>query len=219
MRKRYKIGLIIVSVLLVGVIAIGVMSIFFGGEEEDRDANVSSIISNIADYGYTLDDRDSSYMKETFDELETILSETEVDYHAYAEVLAKLFVIDFYTLDNKINKYDVGSLEYIYSEQVDMFRQKAVDTVYRDILDNTYRDRVQDLPEITNVTILNLSDTTYTLNEEEVEAIMVTMNYEYQEDLGYDTEGTIYFVRNANKLEVVSYTPSIEENADEALEE
>ena len=150
-------------------------------------------------------------MKETFKELETILEESEIDDHDYASVLAKLFVIDFYTLNNKINKYDVGSLEYILSSKVDSFRLKAMDTIYRDILDNTYRDRVQDLPEITNVQVLDVVDTTFTLNEEEVQAIQVTMNYEYKEDLGYDTEGTIYFVKNANKLEVVSYTPEIEE--------
>ena len=44
-----------------------------------------------------------------------------------------------------------------------------------------------------------------------MEAIKVTMNYEYEEDLGYDTEGTIYFVREANKLSVASYQPSVEE--------
>ncbi len=211
MRKRYKIGLIIISVLLVGVIGIGVLKIFHSDEKKGEEPNVSSIISNINNYGYTLDDRDTDYMKELFKELETILNESEVDYQAYAETLAKLFVIDFYTLDNKINKYDVGSLEYILSSSVDMFRQKAVDTIYRDILDNTYRDRIQDLPEITNVNIINTEEVTYTLNDEEVDAIKITMNYEYKEDLGYDTEGTIYLVRNANKLEVASYTPSIEE--------
>lgn len=211
MRRRYKVGLIVISVLLVGVIALGVFKIFYSSEEKKTDVNVTSVISNIADYGYTLDDRDSNYMKEVFHELEDILNTPEVDYHAYAEALAKLFVIDFYTLNNKVNKYDVGSLEYILSSRVDTFRQKAQDTIYRDILDNTYRDRVQDLPEITNVTILNIEDTTYTLNEEEVSAIKVEMTYEYKEDLGYDTEGTIYFVRDAQKLEVASYTPSIEE--------
>lgn len=211
MRRRYKVGLIVISILLVGVIALGVFKIFHSSEEKKTDVNVTSVISNIADYGYTLDDRDSNYMKEVFHELEDILNAPEVDYHAYAEALAKLFVIDFYTLNNKVNKYDVGSLEYILSSRVDTFRQKAQDTIYRDILDNTYRDRVQDLPEITNVTILNIEDTTYTLNEEEVSAIKVEMTYEYKEDLGYDTEGTIYFVRDAQKLEVASYTPSIEE--------
>ena len=211
MRKRYKIGLIVIGVLLVLVIGVGVLKIFFSKEEEKVDANVSNVISNISDYGYTLDDRDTDYMKETFYELEDILNADTVDYTSYANTLAKLFVIDFYTLDNKINKYDVGTLEYILSSKVDMFRQKAVDTVYRDIIDNTYRDRVQDLPEITNVTILNTENTTFTLDDEEMEAIKVTMNYEYEEDLGYDTEGTIYFVREANKLSVASYQPSVEE--------
>lgn len=213
MRKKYKVGLIIIGVLLVIVIALGVLKIFFSSDKEnDRgEANVSNIISNITDYGYTLDDRDTDYMKETFYELEDILNETDVDMDAYATTLAKLFVIDFYTLNNKINRYDVGSLEYILSSKVDMFRQKAIDTIYRDIIDNTYRDRVQDLPEITNVTVLSVEDTTYTLDDEEVDAKKVTMNYEYKEDLGYDTEGTIYFVSNANKLEVASYNPSIEE--------
>ena len=211
MRKRYKIGLIVIGVLLVLVIGVGVLKIFFSKEEEKVDANVSNVISNISDYGYTLDDRDTDYMKETLYELEDILNADTVDYTSYANTLAKLFVIDFYTLDNKINKYDVGSLEYILSSKVDMFRQKAVDTVYRDIIDNTYRNRVQDLPEITNVTILNTENTTFTLDDEEMEAIKVTMNYEYEEDLGYDTEGTIYFVREANKLSVASYQPSVEE--------
>ena len=211
MRKRYKIGLIVIGVLLVLVIGVGVLKIFFSKEEEKVDANVSNVISNISDYGYTLDDRDTDYMKEVFAELEEILNADTVDYTSYANTLAKLFVIDFYTLDNKINKYDVGSLEYILSSKVDMFRQKAVDTVYRDIIDNTYRDRVQDLPEITNVTILNTENTTFALDDEEMEAIKVTMNYEYEEDLGYDTEGTIYFVREANKLSVASYQPGVEE--------
>ena len=107
MRKRYKIGLIIISVLLVVVIVIGVAKIFFTSDTEKTETNVSSIISTITDYGYTLDDRDTEYMKEVFSELEAILEQSEVDYEAYAEALAKLFIIDFYTLDNKINKYDV----------------------------------------------------------------------------------------------------------------
>ena len=211
MRKKYKVGLIVISVLLVGVISLGVLRIFYNDEEEKREVNVTSVISNIDDYGYTLDDRDTDYMKEVFHELENILEAEEVDYEAYAEALAKLFVIDFYTLDNKINKYDVGSLEYILSSSVESFRLKAQDTIYRDVIDNTYRDRIQDLPEITNVEVVNTEDTTFTLNDEEVDAIKVEMNYEYKEDLGYDTEGTIYLVRNDVKLEIVSYSPSIEE--------
>ena len=212
MRKRYKMGLIIISVLLVIAIAFGVLKIFFPKEKEEKEpVNVSSVISNISDYGYTLDDRDTKYMKEVFDELRAILESSEVDYEAYAKALSKLFIIDFYTLDNKINKYDVGGSEYILSSIVDMFKLKAADTIYRDIIDNTYRDRVQDLPEVTNVEVINVENTTYTLDEEVMDAIKVEVTIEYKEDLGYDTEGTLYLVKNAKKLEIVSFTPSIEE--------
>ena len=212
MRKRYKMGLIIISVLLVIAIAFGVLKIFFPKEKEEKEpVNVSSVISNISDYGYTLDDRDTKYMKEVFDELRAILESSEVDYEAYAKALSKLFIIDFYTLDNKINKYDVGGSEYILSSIVDMFKLKAADTIYRDIIDNTYRDRVQDLPEVTNVEVINVENTTYTLDEEVMDAIKVEVTIEYKEDFGYDTEGTLYLVKNAKKLEIASFTPSIEE--------
>ncbi len=211
MRKRYKIGLVVISFLLISVIGIGVFKVFYSDDAKENEPSVTNVISKITDYGYTLDDRDTEYMKDTFKELEEILSKEEVDQNDYASVLAKLFVIDFYTLTNKINKYDVGSLEYILSSKVDSFRMKAMDTIYRDIIDNTYRDRVQQLPEITNVEVLDVVDTTFELDEEEVKAIQVTMTYDYKEDLGYDTEGTIYFVTNAQKLEVVSYIPKIEE--------
>ena len=92
-----------------------------------------------------------------------------------------------------------------------MFKQKAIDTIYRDIIDNTYKDRIQDLPEITNVNVLKVEEATYTLNDEELPAVKIEMEYEYKEDLGYDNNGTVYMIRNANKLEIVSYSPSIQE--------
>ncbi len=209
MRKRYKIGLIVISVLLIIVTVLGMLKMFFKEEKPEKEANVSSIISNISDYGYTLDDRDTKYMKEAFEQLKEILTDKNIDYDEYAKVLAKLFVIDFYTLDNKINKYDVGALEYIYSNKVDTFRQKAIDTIYRDVIDNTYLDRVQELPEITNVDIINVLDVKYNLEDKEVDAIKITMNYEYKENLGYDNEGTIILIKNINKLEVIYYEPKV----------
>jgi len=208
MRKKYKIGLTIIVLLIFLVSALGISKLFF--QKEEKEKNVTEVISNIKNYGYTLDDRDTKYMKETFKELENILNEEEVNEEEYAQVLAKLFITDFYTLNNKINKYDVGSLEYILNDKVDMFKTKAMDTIYSDIIDNTYKDRIQDLPEITNVEIENTEKTTMKLNEEERECYKVTMKYTYKKDLGYDKEGTIDLVKNGNKLEVALYNPKIE---------
>jgi len=211
MRKRYKTGLVIISILLLLVISVGVFKIFFGKEEE-KPKNTTNVVSSIEKYNYTLDDRDSTYMKDTFEKLRSILSEEKVDEEAYANTLAKLFIIDFYTLNNKINKYDVGSLEYILSSKREEFKNKAMDTMYNDIIDNTYKDRIQSLPEITNVEIIENTLTTFEVKEEKYEAYKITMKYSYKEDLGYDSEGTIYLAKVKDKLEVVNYKPAIEEN-------
>ncbi len=209
MRKRYKMGLIIIITLMILTVLVGIIKIFLPAEEK-TPINTTNIISNIADYNYTLDDRDSDYMKETFKELESILNSSEINYEEYAKALTKLFAIDFYTLNNKINKYDIGSLEYILNDKIEMFKNKAMDSIYEDIIDNTYKNRIQNLPEVTNVSILNFEETKYNLNKEEKEAYKLTFNIAYKEDLGYDKEGTIYLVKSNNKLEIVSYKPNIE---------
>lgn len=209
MRKRYKIELILIAVLILGVSILGLSKMFMK-KEEVKPKVETKVISNIENYGYTLDDRDTKYMKDTFKELEDVLNAEELNYEEYAKVLSKLFIIDFYTLNNKINKYDVGSLEYILNDKEEMFKTKAMDTIYSDVYDNTYKDRVQELPEITKVEIIDIKEDKIELNKEERECYKVTMSYSYKKDLGYDKEGTIYLVKNNNKLEVALYNPKIE---------
>lgn len=211
MKKGYKIVLIILVVLLIVVLSIGAYKYFFKSDKKEEQKNVTTVVSTIEEYGYTLDDRDTEYMKTTYEELKNILSSEEIEEEEYAKTLAKLFIIDFYTLNNKINKYDVGSLEYILSDKVDMFKTKAMDTMYNDIIDNTYKDRVQELPEITNVEILSIETTEVEVGEQTLEGYKIKMTYTYKKDIGYDKSGTIYLVKNGKKLEVTKYEPSIED--------
>ena len=85
-----------------------------------------------------------------------------------------------------------------------------MDTIYSDIIDNTYKDRVQELPEVTNVKVLEIKEDKIKLNDEEVNCYKVTMSYSYKKDLGYDKEGTIYLIKNGNKLEIALYNPKLE---------
>ncbi len=204
MRKKYKVGMILIGILIILVSIIGISKIFLKKDSETK------IISNIEKYGYTLDERDTKYMKDTFKELESILNAEEINKEEYAKVLSKLFIIDFYTLSNKINKYDVGSLEYILNDKVEMFKNKAMDTIYSDIIDNTYKDRVQELPEISKVEILEIKESKFELNKEEKESYKITLKFSYKKDLGYDKEGTLHIIENNNKLEVALYNPKIE---------
>jgi hypothetical protein len=210
MRKKYKVGMMLIAILIILVSMIGISKIFLKKDTESKPKVETKIISNIEKYGYTLDDRDTKYMKETFKELESILNIDEINKEEYAKVLSKLFIIDFYTLSNKINKYDVGSLEYILNDKVEIFKNKAMDTIYSDIIDNTYKDRVQELPEITDVEILEIKKSKFELNKEEKESYKITLKFSYKKDLGYDKEGTLHIIENNNKLEVALYNPKIE---------
>lgn len=210
MRKKYKVGMILIGILIILVSIIGISKIFLKKDSETKPKVETKIISNIEKYGYTLDERDTKYMKDTFKELESILNAEEINKEEYAKVLSKLFIIDFYTLSNKINKYDVGSLEYILNDKVEMFKNKAMDTIYSDIIDNTYKDRVQELPEISKVEILEIKESKFELNKEEKESYKITLKFSYKKDLGYDKEGTIHIIENNNKLEVALYNPKIE---------
>ena len=200
MRKKYKIGMTLIAILIILVSIIGLSKLFLKKDKESKPKIETKIISNIEKYGYTLDDRDTKYMKETFKELESVLNAEEINEEEYAKILSKLFIIDFYTLSNKINKYDVGSLEYILNDKQEMFKNKAMDTIYSDIYDNTYKDRVQELPEITKVEIVDFKEEEIEINKETIESYKVTMRFTYKKDLGYDKEGTLNLVKNNNKL-------------------
>ncbi len=211
MQKKYKIGLIIITILIVLITFIDVLKVFVFNSNETTPHNSTKIILNLKDFGYTLDNRDSSLMQAEFETLMTNLKSSEINYEEYAESLSKLFIIDFYTLDNKINKYDVGGLEYILSDKKEMFQNKAMDTIYKDIIDNTYNDRKQSLPIISNVNILETTEDQITLNDTPTDCYKVKLEFSYEKDLGYDTKATIYLVRNNEKLEIALYKPTIED--------
>ena len=203
MRKKYKVWLILIILLILVISIIGITSLFLNPKKE-QDMNSTTVLSSIEKYNYNLDDRDTLYMEENFKELQNILNSEEIDYIKYAEVVSKLFIIDFYTLNNKINKYDVGGLEY---DKLEMFKNKAMDTIYKDIIDNTYKDRVQELPEITEVKMVDFKESEIKINDIEVNCYEVTLEYRYKKDLGYDKKGIVYIIKNDDKLEIVKYQP------------
>ena len=207
MRKKYKIWLTLILLLIIILIFIGVFKLF--KPTENTIKNTTSIIKDIKEYGYSLDDRDTKYMREEFNNLTNILQETDIDYLEYAKSIAKLFIIDFYTLNNKINKYDIGGVEYIYKDKQDDFKNKARDTIYNDIIDNTYLDRVQKLPEVISVSINNIEEAKIEFNDTNYDGYIVTLDTAYKEDLGYDLEGTLSIIKNNNKLEIIKYEPII----------
>ena len=114
-----------------------------------------------------------------------------------------MFIIDLYTINNKINKYDIGSLEFIHPDALENYKLNVKDTIYKYVDDNSYDNRTQNLPEVTKIKIDNFEELTYKIKEEEVPTYMISLSWEYIEDLEYDNEAVIVIVKKDNKLYVV----------------
>lgn len=206
MKKKYKLQLRVLILLIILIIAL----ICFKTFKKETKNNVK-VVDSIDNYGYTLDQRDSKLMKDTYKKLKEILNEKEIDYDKYAEELAKLFVIDLFTINNKINKYDVGSLEYVYPDNVENFKTNVEDTIYKIVEDNTKGKRKQELPIVSSVNIEEETNGEYELSDVQNKSYIVKLKWTYEKDMGYDSNATITLIEKDNKLYVVEYSKG-EEN-------
>ncbi len=165
--------------------------------------NKTENVDTIEKYGYNLEDRDSTLFKEIFLNLKDSLSVSEIDYQKYAEYLSELYIIDLYSIDNKINQYDVGALEYVLPDIKDNFELKVKDTLYKYVEDNSDDKRKQDLPEVSSIEVKSVTDTSYKYNDQDYESYEIELNWEYYKDLGYDTEATVVLIKSDDILYVV----------------
>lgn len=203
MKKKYKrILIIILIVVLLAIISFVIYKILLNNKTEEEVVNV---VDSISEYGYNLDDRDTELMKSTYEELKNILNSDEIDYELYANTLAKLFVIDLFTMDNKINKYDVGSTEYVYPDALENFKLNVEDTLYKHMENNSGGKRKQDLPEVSSIEVLSTETGEYTIEENSFDSYIVNLSWQYVSDLGYDNNALITLINLDNKLYVVEY--------------
>ena len=165
------------------------------------------VLDEVKDYGYKISDRDSAYFKEEFAKLKEIINAKEFDEKAYAEYVARMFVNDLYTMSTKVNKYDVGGIEYYHVDDLDDFTKSVMDTLYKTMLDDTYGTREQKLPEVKSMETVSVTETTYKLGSETVKGYEVKLKWTYVNDMGYDDHGTVVVVQqhDSEKWAVVDY--------------
>ena len=202
MKKKYKVILIIIIILIV-LLAASLVAVKLLSKSDNKDA--VKVVDSIDEFGYTLDDRDTALMKNTYNELKNVLSADEINYEEYAKKLSELFVIDLFTMDNKVNRYDVGSTEYVYPDNVDNFKTNVEDTIYKSMENNSDGKRRQDLPEVSSITNSSVEGSTFLFGEDEYDSYVVSITWDYVDDLGYDDNATITLIESDNKLYVVEY--------------
>lgn len=188
-----KIKKIIRIIMLVVVALIAIYAIFVAiPSKKNKDEGIENINNK-----YILYKRDSSLYKENFEKLRTILETSPVDNKEYAETIVKLFVIDFYTLDNKNDNTDIGGLQYVHSNLKDNLVLNASSTMYK------YIKTTKELPRVKSITSVDTRETTYKINDKDYSAYAITINWEYDKDLGYEKQGTFIVVNDNENLSIV----------------
>lgn len=196
--KRFLIILLILVVLAGGAFLV------WKFYPKERAQEVATVVSEIPGYGYTLKSNKSAQYKEMFQELTDILSESPVDEEAYVEQISKMFILDFYTLSDKVANTDVGGVDFVHSAAKTNFLEKAEDTIYKYVESDIYGERNQKLPTVDEITVSSIDNVTYELSDSvDDNAYQVNLSWTYKEDMGYQNEAVLTFVHEGEKLSLV----------------
>lgn len=208
-KKRKNVVLIVIIVLILVVSSVLLCLKFFKKKPPERERSEIKIIDSMTDYGYSLKENDSAYYKQEYENLKNIVNASEIDMQEYATQVAKMFVIDLYTLSTKMNKYDIGGVSYYHADRKNMYEQKVMDRIYSTLEDNTYGDRKQSLPEVSSVSVLEVSDIKYKVHDVQ-DCLLVKLTWNYVTNMGYDNEGSVVVCdENSVRWSVVDFQPTL----------
>ena len=88
------------------------------------------VVDSISKYDYNLNENEPTYYKDLFKQLKKELNKDDINEEEYASIISKMFLADFFSLNNAINKNDVGGIEFVYKDYKDSFIKSAKDTMY-----------------------------------------------------------------------------------------
>lgn len=204
MKKKRRVNKkrVFILILLIALIVVGAVLAFQKLNTKDTAKKVKEV-DKIEAYGYTLKENATSYYKSLFKQLDKVLTSKEVNENKYSKLVAQMFIADFFNLDNKISKNDVGGKQFVYSSYQTDFEKYAMESVYKSVESDVYGNRKQDLPIVTKVTVTKVSQDKFTYGDNtDEEAYTYNFEIEYKEDLGYQTSGSLTLIHNDKKIEV-----------------
>lgn len=202
LKKLPKILMIGVALLLVIALVIVLAINFWPQEQKVKEVKV---LKSIDEYGYELKDNKTKKYKELFKELEDILRADEVNQEEYAKKVAQMFVYDFFSLEDKAAKTDVGGVDFVHPNAVANFLVNAEDTYYKYIESNIYGERKQDLPAVDVVTVDSIEETEFAYNNEMHPGYEVRLSWTYTDDKfsDYQKNAIVILIKSDIKYYVV----------------
>lgn len=204
-KRKIKFSRVFVLLLLIALICVFGYMAFKKFSNGKKSVNKVKEISSIKEYGYSLRENATDYYKELFKKLDKVLKKKEVNKDEYATLVSQMFLADFFNLDNKSSKNDVGGRQFVYTEYQDDFEKYAKDTMYKSVKNNVYGNRKQKLPIVSKVTVTKKDSESFKYGENtDTNAYVFEFNIEYKSDMGYQEDGKLVLIHNDKKIEVVS---------------
>ena len=208
-RVKVKFDNIIILILVVMLIGLGItlgVLVKRSFKKPTSDVVETQVVDKLDEYGYYLTDHNTDYYKKKYNELKDLLSSDKVDEEKYATLISELFVIDFYDLNSKLSKKDVGGVQFVAKDYQETFVKTATDMdgIYYYVKSDLYGDRKQELPEIKNVEVLKTTKEAFKFDKlNDSNAYKVVLTVDYKKDLGYPKTVTLVLVHTGKKLEIV----------------
>ena len=197
--KRGKIALLCFIVLII----VCCVLFFSNRKKKNNPTRNVEIVDSIDNFDYQLNDNKTKYYNGLFNSLKSLLSKDDYDEEEYAVLISKLFLADFYDLDNKVMKSDIGGTQFVYSDYREDFEKGAIDTVYKSVESNVYGDRKQSLPIVKNIESTSVTSDSFEYGDSiDYKAYFVRLNVSYEKDLGYPTDISLVLIHNNDKLEI-----------------
>ncbi len=203
--KKIIIGLSISLALLIiiaGILFIGILKDVLGNNRAEE----VEIVDTIDTYEYKLTENNTDYFESLYYELKDELALEVRNDDKYAELVTKLFIADFYDLNSKLNKNDIGGVQFIYDKYQSTFIKSANDIngIYYYVDNNIYGEREQELPIVKDVSVEETLKINYTYGDiNDSNAYQIKVYITYEEDLGYPKNATVTLVHNNDKIEIV----------------
>ena len=202
MKLKKKAKRVIVILLIIIVVLLGILFISdkMSGKTKVKEVK---IVNEIDKYGYNLKDTKTKKYHKMFDELKKILSEKEVNEEEYVKKISEMFIYDFYSLNDKTAKTDIGGVDFVYSGALQNFLLKAEDTYYKYVESNIYGNRNQSLPTVKDIEITKVSQEPFAYGDKTDEkAYIVEATWDYTDPAfsKYQKSTTLVFIHDDAKL-------------------
>lgn len=199
MKKIFKVLLVLVILIIIGIGAY-----YFLNKGTKKKATEVKVVDKIDGYNYTLSDNATDLYKTNFKELKKVLESKNIDEEKYANLVAKMFVIDFFTLDNKLTNDNIGGVEFIHKQALENFKVKAKDTIYKYLESNIYGDRKQKLPEVSKIEDIKVTNTEVSYKDiKDSKAYKIEISFDYKKDLGYPKKKSLILVHEDKLLSII----------------